>query len=194
MQIETGWIQTRSGKKFYPLAPRPGSVDINDIAHALANLCRFTGHCDFYSVAQHSVHVAKLVSPPARLLALLHDAAEAYMGDIARPWKRMLYVEDGVGQAIHESIKLREKRLLDVILSALGVEQRAEWWDEIEQADMTMLVTEARDLMAPVHPDWYHTETNGFKAMLEKVEPMSPDLARHVFLCEWKKLNQTRGQ
>ncbi len=78
------WIQVRSGRKFHPLDPRPEDVDINDIAHALSNLCRFTGHCtDFYSVAQHSVIASQIVPPASALAALLHDASEAYMGDIS---------------------------------------------------------------------------------------------------------------
>ena len=61
------WIQTYSGKKFYPLDPRPEDIDIRDIAHALSLNCRFNGHCRcFYSVAEHSVGVSSSQSPDAR--------------------------------------------------------------------------------------------------------------------------------
>ncbi len=89
------YIATYTGKQFYPLDPRPEDVCLEDIAHSLSNLCRFTGHTDtdrFYSVAQHSVICSTIVAPEAALLALLHDAAEAYLGDISRPLKRDLYV------------------------------------------------------------------------------------------------------
>lgn len=87
------WIETFIGKKFYPLNPDPRSIDIRDIAHSLALKTRYNGQCqNFYSIAQHSVYVAKLImenweSPVLRLQALLHDAAEAYLQDIPRPLK-----------------------------------------------------------------------------------------------------------
>lgn len=82
------WIQTVSGKKFYPLDPRPEDICIEDIAVGLSNTCRFAGQVRrFYSVAQHSVILAKLVSPENALWALLHDAPEAYINDVARPVK-----------------------------------------------------------------------------------------------------------
>ncbi|MFG0247924.1 MAG: phosphohydrolase, partial [Phycisphaeraceae bacterium JB051] len=77
------WIQTYTGKAFYPLREDPGIIDIRDIAHALSLQCRFNGHCsDFYSVAQHSVHVSEVVPQAFALWGLLHDAAEAYMSDL----------------------------------------------------------------------------------------------------------------
>ena len=86
------WMTTFTGRQFWPLDPRPEEVCIEDIAHALANICRFGGHCKrFYSVAQHSILVADLVAqvePQFRLAALLHDAPEAYIGDMVRPLKR----------------------------------------------------------------------------------------------------------
>lgn len=86
-------IKTFTGKRFDLVDPDPATVDIVDIAHALSMLCRFTGHCrEFYSVAQHSVLVCNRVAAqhaPAKvtLAALLHDAAEAYTGDLNRPAK-----------------------------------------------------------------------------------------------------------
>jgi hypothetical protein len=50
------WIQTFSGRRFYPADPRPDDMDIGDVAHALSMVCRFNGHVRFhYSVAQHAV-------------------------------------------------------------------------------------------------------------------------------------------
>lgn len=82
------WIQTYTGKKFYPLDPRPEDIDIADIAHALSLQCRYGGHCGtFYSVAEHSILVAQAVPRKDALWGLLHDASEAYLVDVPRPIK-----------------------------------------------------------------------------------------------------------
>jgi uncharacterized protein len=82
------WIRTFTGKRFYPLQPRLQDIDITDITHALSLQCRFTGHCIcHYSVAEHSLLVASLVPEEHQLQALLHDASEAYLTDVARPVK-----------------------------------------------------------------------------------------------------------
>lgn len=84
-----GWIQTFTGKAYYPFDPSPVEVDIIDVAHALSNLCRYTGHCRrFYSVAEHSVLVSRLVPAEHARVALLHDATEAYIADLSSPVKR----------------------------------------------------------------------------------------------------------
>lgn len=69
------WIQTFTGRQFWPLDPQPDHIDIADIAHALAHDCRFGGHCRrFYSVAEHSVLLSRAVAPEFRLAALMHDS------------------------------------------------------------------------------------------------------------------------
>ena len=85
------WIQTHSGKRFYPLNPTPSSIDINDIAAALSKQCRYAGHClRFYSVAEHCVLMARAAKPAHQLAALMHDASEAYLVDIPSPLKPYL--------------------------------------------------------------------------------------------------------
>jgi hypothetical protein len=87
------WIQTYTGKKFDPLNPRAEDIDILDIAHALSNACRFSGHVKvLYSVAEHSLWVADLLKswgrpPMVELWGLLHDASEAYLCDVPKPIK-----------------------------------------------------------------------------------------------------------
>ena len=92
METKYDWMETYTGRKFFPTHPSAGDICIEDIVHALSMLCRFGGHCrEFYSVAQHSCLVADMVEnvqPDAALAALMHDAEEAYIGDIIRPIKR----------------------------------------------------------------------------------------------------------
>lgn len=102
------WMQTFTGRRFYPLDPRSDEIDPADIAHALSLLCRYGGHVDrFYSVAEHCVLMSEWVgqqSPEHALAALLHDATEAYVVDVPRPLKRQLpeyrAIEDAVWFAV----------------------------------------------------------------------------------------------
>lgn len=87
--IRGDWMETFTGKKFYPFDPKLDDIDIEDIAHALSQINRYGGHTQFpYSVAQHSVLVASKAPADKALRALLHDAAEAYIGDLIRPVKK----------------------------------------------------------------------------------------------------------
>lgn len=93
MQNDYDFITARSGK-YFPFS-NPTADDINplDIASGLSKICRFGGQCRMhYSVAQHSLALADMVKeqPVLRLYALLHDAAEAYIGDLPRPIKHQL--------------------------------------------------------------------------------------------------------
>lgn len=135
------WIATYTGRKFYPLDPRVEDIDIVDIAHALSMKCRFTGHCrDFYSVAQHSVLVSRLVPPEHALWGLMHDAAEAYLPDVARPIKALL-----VG---FSDIEARVMRCVAERFSMPADEPAC-----VKAADTRLLLAEKRDLMPP-GPDW----------------------------------------
>lgn len=90
------WIETYTGKIFNFLSPNQATICIEDIAQGLGNQCRYNGQChNFYSVAEHSVLMAQYyyqstfgnVNPSICLAVLLHDAAEAYIGDYPRPLK-----------------------------------------------------------------------------------------------------------
>jgi hypothetical protein len=135
------WIGTYTGRQFWPLDPRPDEVCIEDIAHALSQICRFNGHCKrFYSVAEHSLNVETVLKSNGyalRLYALLHDAAEAYVCDIPRPMKSCLRgykgIEEANLQAIYRAFNLsgpnaHEKKM-------------------IKLADNYILAIEARELM-----------------------------------------------
>lgn len=118
------WLQTFTGRQFWPLDPRPEELDLLDIAHSLGHQCRYAGHTRrFYSVAEHCIlmslwvqewaHNARVADPNLfpdeqirvlALAALLHDAGEAYVVDVPRPLKRYLpgyaEIEAGVQIAI----------------------------------------------------------------------------------------------
>jgi len=84
-------ILTYTGKHVDLAAPNPVMIDPRDISHALSHQCRFNGHCrEFYSVAQHSVLVAYLLPPELKLAGLLHDAPEAFLGDVVQPLKALM--------------------------------------------------------------------------------------------------------
>ena len=85
-------IMTFTGKKFYYLDVKPDDICIEDIAHALSNTCRYNGHCkNFYSVAEHSILCCDRGSNwLCKIWGLLHDAAEAYIGDLVSPFKHRL--------------------------------------------------------------------------------------------------------
>lgn len=106
------YILTHIGRHFDLLNPSQKDVSIYDIARALSHICRFTGHArTFYSVAQHSVLVSNLVPDEYRFEALMHDAHEAYMGDVATPVKRVLgpalsSLEDRVSLAVRTRFQL----------------------------------------------------------------------------------------
>lgn len=137
------WIQTFTGKQFWPLDPRPEDIDVRDIAHALANTCRFNGHClGFYSVAEHSVLVSRHASPEYRLAALLHDAAEAYLADIPRPLKPYL-------SGYHEI----ERRLEECIAEKFDLPHP--WPEEVKELDSRILADEAERLMGAPPADWH---------------------------------------
>jgi hypothetical protein len=177
-----------TGRRFYPLDPRPEEVTIEDIAHALSNVCRWGGRVrELYSVAQHSVHVAQIVErthPELALNALLHDAAEAYLGDIPTPIKRHLDVHR---HGSHESFFDTEWRVLDAIGEAFGIGRFVEM-KVIHDADAIALATEARDLMGGL--TW-----SGMVATNEPViDPLSPRAARAQFLAMFRRLTAKGAQ
>lgn len=109
------WMQTTTGKRFYPLDPHPSEVCIEDISHSLAQLARFNGHTSrFYSVAQHSCLVHDYMPDDLKFLGLMHDATEAYIGDMIRPLKYynkfFQDVEERVWEAIRRKFKITKAR------------------------------------------------------------------------------------
>jgi hypothetical protein len=149
------WIQTFSGKRFDLENPQPADVDIVDIIQALSNICRFNGHCrQRYTVLEHSVRVAEIVPEEFRFTALLHDAGEAYYGDITRPLKMVLHeltkYETRCGPA--KPFQWFLDKIDAAIASAFGTTYPLP--ECVKHADDVLLATEARDLMGPPPEPW----------------------------------------
>lgn len=179
-----GRIATYTGGSIAPLSPDPADIDIRDIAHALANQCRFTGHTrTFYSVAQHSVAVSELCSYRLALWGLLHDATEAYLADIARPIKRYA----GEFGAAYTAV---EDGLMAAIIERFGLENVLPMPDDVKEADNIMLANEIRTLCAesPLYDGW---ETYpDVPPML--LAPYMPSAAEELFLKRYELLTGGR--
>lgn len=145
MNQSDAWMTTYTGKKFYPFNPNPDNIDIIDIAHGLALTCRYSGQCtQFYSVAEHSVRLAKMVPMELRMAALLHDSAEAYLTDVPKMIKTAL-----------PEYETLERNLLSVIFHKFDIP-----WETLEllkSYEYCLLATECRDLMTSIE-DWYLPE------------------------------------
>lgn len=166
------WIQTYTGRMFFPLDPDAGQIDIRDIAHALSLQCRFNGHCRcFYSVAEHSVRVSNQLTGREALWGLLHDAAEAYLTDLPRPVKKQM--------PLFEEL---EDRLLAVIMKHFGLPPTMP--AAVRKADDDLLATEARDLMGKPPQPW----SFGGSTLDQTITPLLPAAAEQAFLARFAAL------
>ena len=173
-------VQTHSGIMFNLLHPDASMINIDDIAHALSNLCRFNGHTtQFYSVAQHCVLVSHLVPSYLALAALMHDASEAYMGDCISPLKQMLpeykKIENGIMQTLFNHLSL------DYPLHS-----------EIKRADIRALATEKRDLMQTPNEPKYWSSLDSITPSDVLTLPMDPQQAKQAFLDRYFELQAQR--
>ena len=165
---------TYTGINFWPFDARVEEITIEDIAQSLSMQCRFNGHIkNFYSVAEHSVRVSNACSAENALWGLLHDASEAYLGDVPTPIKRLLpdYVkyEDALQKVIAKKFNLTE------------IEPA-----EVKQMDRVLLSTEMRDLR---NNNRYQL-ANEFKPLTEKITPWPQHIAKNAFLNLFFSLTQ----
>lgn len=178
------FIQIKSGGEFDPKTGLISKIDIEDIGHALSNMCRYAGHCrSMYSVAEHSVLVSQIIRQMwpddvmARWAGLLHDATEAYVCDLPTPLKVLLpefiRIEDELGDKIATQFKI-------------------EWTDEVKKrvkmADHIALATEANLLFETVE---HWDSIRGVAQMpqlLDAAFPMESGKAKWRFLNEFQKV------
>lgn len=185
MTIDSPWITTYSGKQFFIMRATVDDICIEDIAHGLSNICRYVGQCQpFYSVAEHSCRMVELVKwaknwedadelNNALLLALLHDAAEAYIGDISSGLKHLFPELMGV-----------EDRILCVILNKYHVLTDP----LIKELDVQIRVTEVMNLLPNGHAGWNFAEPEHF----EVIHPWLPAEAESMFLGMYNDLHKEK--
>jgi 5'-deoxynucleotidase YfbR-like HD superfamily hydrolase len=174
MNNNPGWIQTYTGVQFWPLNPRIEDIHIEDIAHALSMNCRFNGHCKrFYSVAEHSVLVSLYADNPVE--GLLHDAAEAYLSDIARPIKQHL-----------PKFQKIENNLLKIIYKRYNIVSNP----QTKEIDNRILLDEKQQLMNNEPADWcLNVDRLGVA-----INSWPSYQAKHEFLKRFKELYEDRGR
>jgi hypothetical protein len=169
-------ITTLSGKFFDILKPEEYEFDIEEIATALSNLCRYTGHVNrFYSVAEHSVLVSRIVPERLALAGLLHDASEAYLGDVSSPLKALL-----------PEYKTIERRVQAAIARAYNL---GESFDHpaIHEADKRMYWQERQSVADNgVRDNLWHQDRRATRR--EEATGMSPMMARRMFIKRYRSL------
>ena len=183
----TGYY-TVSGRYVEPLDLHPDSVDVDDIAHSLACQCRFNGHTRaFYSVAEHSIRVARLLAPDPvlELWGLMHDASEAYLCDLPRPLK---HASGDFGDLYRDA----ETKATVAIAEALDLPLlKTRGLRDIKKADLTLLATEKRDL-CPALVDVSWDVLRGVTPTSERIlHPFSPREAKEQFLRTYERLTRT---
>src|SRR5215211_56941 len=178
------YLQTVSGRWVNPFDPDPQQLDAGDIARALANQCRFGGHSRvFYSVAQHSVIVSRLVEERGGdvedvFAALMHDATEAYLGDMPHPLKHR--------SPLGAEFKAAEDHLEQAIRARFRIKPDV---PEIKRADRALLATERRAFSAET---WHWPELEGVEPLALELTAWSPDEAARAFAERYAELEARR--
>ena len=167
-----------------PFDPDPEQLDIGDIARALANQCRFGGHCRvFYSVAQHSVIVSELVEQRGGgvedvFAALMHDASEAYLGDMPHPLKHR--------SPLGAAFKAAEDHLEEVLRARFRIKPDV---PEIKRVDRALLATERRIFSGE---NWHWPELDGVEPLDIDVQAWPPAEAARAFAERYAELDARR--
>jgi hypothetical protein len=171
-----GSFTTYSGVKFNPMDPDVWMlINIQDIAHASSNICRFNGHVkQFYPLAQHCVLVSYMCDPKDALEGLLHDASEAYLSDVVRPVKET---------RMFENYRALEKKLEADVARKFNTPFPMS--PSVKAADMEVVVWEARSLFFP-EPEWVtnYIQEHPFKLVEKLNDPIiNKDSSLYPFNC-----------
>jgi hypothetical protein len=178
------YLQTVSGRRVNPFDPDPAQLDAGDIARALANQCRFGGHSRvFYSVAQHCVIVSRVVEERGGdiedvFAALMHDASEAYLGDMPHPIKH----RSALGAAFRDAEAGLEAAIRDRFKIKANV-------PEVKRVDRALLATERRTFSAET---WHWPELDDVEPLDLELTAWSPDKAADEFTRRYAELEARR--
>ena len=174
------YFRTYTDRVIHPLDPSPGEISIFDVAHSLSQICRFLGHTwEFYSVAQHSVHVSGLVPREDALWGLLHDASEAYLCDLPAPIKH---------DPEMRAYQIFEDRLMLTICERYGLPP--EMPQSVKIADKVLLATEFRDVTTVDDLDWIKSECGVEPTANYHIVGWSPIVAEVRFMARFEDLTK----
>lgn len=178
MTRKGAWMGTFTGERFWPLDPKPWDFHLGDIAHHLSMTCRYGGAVQrFYSVAEHSVLVSLFVAPEYAKEALLHDASEAYVGDLIRPLKH---------QPELKAFRDAEDRIYPMVMTAFKVESTPESRAAISEVDDRIIVDETQALMRC--PEKYADRYPVGRALGATIRALDPQAAKALFLSRYLEL------
>lgn len=179
--VHERYISLVGGGRYWFRSPHRYEPGIHNIAKALSHICRFTGQCEeFYSVAQHSVLVSRLVqriSISYALEGLLHDAAEALVGDVSTPLKQELDLSYKEIEMLAD-YRIRQYFRLPVVETA-----------EVKYADRQALLAERKVLLPHVRETW--AMLKGVANPHVAVRPVNSRRAERMFL---KRFTELTGQ
>lgn len=182
------FIQTYpSGLKFHVYSPTLDEIRIEDIAHGLSTECRFGGQCPFFSVAQHSVNVSRCLAEfgdaEVRMIGLLHDSAEAYVGDVPRPYKY---------SPAFAAYRELEKRIQKCVYEKFNLDVTDEIRGWLRHVDDLMLATEKKELFGAQGHALQEYEVALPQPARMRLMSVMPAIAENIFLQEFAVLNAHR--
>jgi 5'-nucleotidase len=194
-------LETRSGQAVDLVRPDPDTIRWSDITTALANTCRYGGHVSrYYSVAEHSVLVADLLaygngSLEIQLAGLLHDAAEAYCGDLIGPLKWVLTRDNG-GMSSSQ-YTLIEQSFDRAIAKHFDIDPALFSHPAVKLADLWALRIEARELTVSRGEGWRWTDEvlalGPRPAKVRWAGGLPPQSAAALMETKWRELDQELG-
>jgi len=172
-----GVVEKRTGGFINVGNVNPDDVRFYDVCFALSNLCRWTGHCRFYSVAEHCINVSRILSGKLQLFGFFHDAAEAYINDISTPLK-----------ALVPEIRAIERFAMEAIIPVLcGRMWTEDEYQQIKQADKIVTSIEAERMMKS-RGAYFDVDYGNFPVDNVSVSCMLPSDARHSFVLRYREL------
>lgn len=165
----------------FPLAAKPDQIRIRDIARGLSTKFRYNGHTIVpYTVAEHSVIVSLYVAPEFARQALLHDATEAYLGDMIRPIKY---------RPVMKGYREAEARLERVIFERFKIAPTEESYTAVKSIDDRILIDEIGQLISrQAAPDMVEIRRKYGEPLGAAIPCLSPRDAEYVFCSRFVEL------